>query len=128
MQPVQEGNEVTLDVSEAEFQAKVIRAIGSKPEYRLWRHFVGKLYTEAGHPIRVGIKGSCDLTGLDTRTGRRLEIEMKAAGGKRSPEQINWGERMTEQHAIYLVATYDKSLSMRENIERVLAELEEKSR
>lgn len=116
------------DVSEAEFQAKVIRAIGSKPEYRLWRHFVGTLFDANGRPVRVGIKGSADATGLDTRSGRRLEVELKAADGRLSEEQILWGKRMAEYGAIYLVAKYDKHLSMSANVERVLAELEEKSR
>jgi hypothetical protein len=45
-----------------------------------WRQNTGALKNPQGRPVRFGKKDSADLTGIDPKTGRRLEIECKAPG------------------------------------------------
>ena len=47
-----------------------------------WRQNSGALKDARGHLVRFGKKDSADITGIDPKTGRRLEIECKAPGKK----------------------------------------------
>ena len=47
-----------------------------------WRQNTGALKNEHGRFIRFGKKDSADITGIDPKTGRRIEIECKAPGKK----------------------------------------------
>lgn len=43
---------------------------------RLWRQNNGVFFDHRGNPIKIGLGGMCDLSGIFSR-GRRLEIEVK---------------------------------------------------
>jgi hypothetical protein len=45
-----------------------------------WRQNSGALKNARGQLVRFGKKDSADITGIDPKTGRRLEIECKAPG------------------------------------------------
>jgi len=45
-----------------------------------WRQNSGALKNEKGHLVRFGRKDSADITWIDPKTGRRIEIECKAPG------------------------------------------------
>jgi hypothetical protein len=45
-----------------------------------WRQNSGALKNAYGQFVHFGKKGSADFTGIDPKTGRRLEIECKAPG------------------------------------------------
>jgi hypothetical protein len=47
-----------------------------------WRQNSGALKNPRGRLVHYGKTGSADITGIDPKTGRRLEIECKAPGGK----------------------------------------------
>jgi hypothetical protein len=45
-----------------------------------WRNNTGALKNQYGRLVRFGKKDSADITGIDPKTGRRIEIECKAPG------------------------------------------------
>ena len=45
-----------------------------------WRQNSGALKDARGRLVRFGKKNSADITGIDPKTGRRIEIECKAPG------------------------------------------------
>jgi hypothetical protein len=53
-----------------------------------WRQNSGALKNARGQLVRFGKKDSADFTGIDPKTGRRLEIECKAPG-----ESLREGQR-----------------------------------
>jgi hypothetical protein len=44
----------------------------------VWRNNTGALKNSRGRLVRFGKKDSADITGIDPKTGRRIEIECKA--------------------------------------------------
>jgi hypothetical protein len=54
----------------------------------VWRNNTGALKNDKGRLVRFGKKDSADITGIDPRTGRRIEIECKAPG-----ETLRAGQR-----------------------------------
>jgi hypothetical protein len=102
-------------MTESQIQAEILRALGSRPDVRLFRNscglgWSGHLVSRIGdrvtlanaRPIRYGLTpGSADLIGWQSVTvtpemiGRKLavftSIEVKAhATGRLTPEQDNW--------------------------------------
>jgi hypothetical protein len=69
------------DVMNAVFQYMAIRKIPC------WRNNTGALENERGRFVRFGKKDSADITGIDPKTGRRIEIECKAPGKSLRPGQ-----------------------------------------
>ena len=66
-------------------EADVIRAVDqwlTLKGIEHWRQNSGALKNVRGQLVRFGKKDSADFTGIDKKTGRRLEIECKAPGGK----------------------------------------------
>ena len=70
----------------------------------LYRYQVGKFYTADGRIIKIGIKGFADLFGFRLSDGKFIVLEIKQPNGKRSPEQIRFGDAMLKLNVIYGVA------------------------
>jgi len=87
--------------AEAELQHEILKTWGARPELRLWRANVGVGWFAGGkparktdpgaYPVRFGIRGQGDISGLLWPSGRRIEIEVKAPGGRLSEDQERWG-------------------------------------
>lgn len=76
-----------------------------------WRQNTGAARTARGRTIRFGIPGQADITGI-LPGGRRLEIECKSATGRLTPEQREFGERVTAAGGLWVVArTLDDALN-----------------
>jgi hypothetical protein len=90
-------------VKENEIQARIIAAIGSRPDVRIWRANTGAAQMANGQFVRFGIPGQADLSGI-TDDGRRLEIEVKSATGRLRPDQIAFGTMIRKFGGIYIVA------------------------
>jgi hypothetical protein len=72
-------------------EADVLRAVDQWLALRRiphWRNNSGALKNAHGQLVRFGKKDSADITGIDPKTGRRLEIECKAPG-----ESLREGQR-----------------------------------
>ena len=60
-------------------------------------------FSDPSRVVRFSVPGAADLTGI-LSDGKRLEIECKTADGKQSEAQRNFGEMITKQGGIYIVA------------------------
>lgn len=130
------------DVSESTFQRKAMESIGGDPRYRLWRQLNGQMYRRVGPPperecwcrtkyvpVTLGPpNGAADSTGAIVGDGRRLEVEFKSESGRLSEDQENWRSQVKAWGCVHLVAKYDESMSMKDNVARVMRELEEATR
>lgn len=114
---------------ELTFQDHLKLHLGAHPSVRWWRqnsgvvpirNLAGKVerYFHAGPP-----KGAADLSGIVCSEGWRLEVELKSATGKRSKEQIAWGDFIARSGGVYTLVAYDPALTLEENLllaERVI--------
>lgn len=112
-------------MTEKDIQSSVMREVGSQPGIRLFRNpvsiaWVGKLISTAtggrvvladAHRITVGLApGSADLVGWRSieitpeMVGQRVavfsSVEIKKPGGRATPEQVNWRDRVIEAGGI----------------------------
>ena len=88
-------------MTEAEIQNQILRAL-PMDLCRAWRANTGV----AAHGKRVvayGLKGQADISGI-LNDGRRLEIEVKSATGRQSPEQRAFQGMIEAHHGIYILA------------------------
>lgn len=84
-------------MSEHEIQKQILKLLKDIGIFA-WRSNCGRK-----GKIRFGLKGSADITGI-LRDGRRLEIEVKDAKGKLSPEQIEFLETINRLGGLAFVA------------------------
>jgi len=77
------------------------RAAVALPMLRLFRRNVAFIKVD-NRAIRAGLKGQADLYGY-IRGGRVIEIEIKAAHGKLTPEQEAWRDWCQEWGIPHLV-------------------------
>ena len=87
---------------EKHIQNEILRAFGTLPSIRLWRANVGAARI-GRRLIRFGIPGQADLTGI-LSDGRRLEIEVKSAGGRQTPAQQAFGRTIERFNGIHVLA------------------------
>lgn len=81
---------MTSRLAERDIQAAILGAVGSMPHVRLWRSNTGAARNPRdGRVVRFGVPGQGDLSGIihTCSGGVRLEIEVKSATGRQSPEQ-----------------------------------------
>ncbi len=108
----------------------LLLALGSRSDVRLWRQNVGRipLRNESGDMARVfhagPPRGAADLSGIIRPEGWRLEVEVKAAGGTRTHEQVRWAEFIRSSGGVYLLAQLDPELTTQDNVGRVVAALD----
>lgn len=89
-------------MTEGEIQREILDALALIPGVCAWRNNTG-VSRSGGRYVRFGIAGQGDITGL-LRGGRRLEMEVKTAKGKVSPEQEKFGAEITAMGGLYIVA------------------------
>lgn len=94
----------TPKARERDTQAAILLAFGALPWLRLWRVNVGTAITMDGRGVvRFGIPGMADLTGI-VACGRRLEVEVKAEGGRLRREQEVWRDTILRFGGLYHLA------------------------
>lgn len=102
--------------NESAFVRRLLIALGSRKELRVWRQNVGKTFIrdEMGEVDRVFTagppQGAADISGIVVGDGRRIEIECKVAGRSRTPEQEHWAEFIERAGGIYELATDDEAV------------------
>ena len=90
-------------MTESQIQSAIHRAIGSRPDCRLFRNHTGKVQDKSGRWHTFGLAtGSADLIGWCR--GRFLSIEVKSATGRIRPEQQAWMEAVNAHGGIAFVA------------------------
>ena len=111
---------------EIEIVNEVLQILGQRPELcRVWRQNTGCLHSrrssipsskhridKLGRPVRFGVNGAGDISGLLV-DGRRLEIEVKTETGKQSDEQKNFEAMIRRFGGVYLlVRSAEEALRM----------------
>lgn len=90
--------------TERTLQTAILREFGSVPWCRLWRQNSGLFLTPDGqHPVRAGIPGCADLSGI-LSDGRRLEIEVKSTRGRQSKQQLAFQRMIQRFQGVYILA------------------------
>jgi hypothetical protein len=99
--------------AERDIQHAILSAWGATPHLRLWRANVGVGWfvngqparrTDPGaYPVKFGLEGQADLTGLLT-DGRRLEVECKTARGRQSEAQQRFQAMIERFGGVYVLA------------------------
>jgi hypothetical protein len=89
---------------ESDLQQAILREFGSRPDLRIWRANVIAARTRDGRVVRAGIKGQADISGIMLPTGRRVEIEVKGAGGTLTREQERWRDMIRTFGGAHCVA------------------------
>ena len=87
---------------EKQIQNDILRAFGTLPQLRIWRANVGVARID-GRIVRFGVPGQADLTGI-LPDGRRLEIEVKSATGRQTPDQQAFGRMIERFNGVYILA------------------------
>lgn len=91
-------------MTEAELQAEILLAVGSRPDCRIWRNNTGVGRSLSGdRVIRFGLVGSADLLGI-LRGGRFLAVEVKTKRGRQSEPQRNFQRMIESMGGIYVLA------------------------
>lgn len=94
-------------MSETVLVRRILLAIGSRRDCRVWRNNTGSAFvplTPSGRealralaargevrPVQYGVTGQADISGI-LNTGQRLELEVKSNTGRLSTEQADFGK------------------------------------
>jgi len=81
----------------------------------LWRQPAGKVRTDRGTWVECAPVGAADLTGVVAPEGWRVELEVKGAKNRETPEQRHWKERMSALGCVALTLRLDASRTLSEN-------------
>lgn len=109
-------------VEELDFQSHVMIALGARSDMRIWRQNAGSVLVRdrrgrGTHTFHAGPpKGAADLSGVVGPEGFRLEVELKADGGKLSTEQRAWRAMIERFGGLYVVAGYEDARGLEENV------------
>jgi len=107
---------------EVDFTRHVLLSLGATPGLRVWRQNVGcvPVRDRRGRTLRVFDAGppvgAADVSGIVAPEGWRLELEIKMQGGKRSAAQESWSAMVRSMGGVYVLYTYDETLSVGANL------------
>ena len=105
-----------MSISEQDFSNALRVAItAARCGVTLWRQPAGKVRTDRGTWVECAPVGAADLTGVVAPEGWRVELEVKGAKTRESPEQRHWRERMTALGCLALTLRLDASRTLAEN-------------
>ena len=105
-----------MSLSEQDFSNALRVAItASRCGVTLWRQPAGKVRTDRGTWVECAPVGAADLTGVVAPEGWRVELEVKGAKTRETPEQVHWRERMTALGCVALTLRLDASRTLAQN-------------
>ena len=105
-----------MSLSEQDFSNALRVAItAARLGVTLWRQPAGKVRTDRGTWIECAPVGAADLTGVVAPEGWRVELEVKGAKTRETPEQRHWKERMAALGCVALTLRLDASRTLAEN-------------
>lgn len=92
-------------MTEKEIQTEILLTFGSLSCIRIWRSAVGVGTPQhSSRPIQFGLAGQCDISGIISPSGRRLEIEVKAENGRLAERQKLFGAMIERMGGVWIVA------------------------
>jgi hypothetical protein len=105
-----------MSLSEQDFSNALRVAItAARCGVTLWRQPAGKVRTDRGTWVECAPVGAADLTGVVAPEGWRVELEVKGARTRETPEQVHWRERMTALGCVALTLRLDAGRTLAEN-------------
>lgn len=105
-----------MSLSEQDFSNALRVAItAARLGVTLWRQPAGKVRTDRGTWVECAPVGAADLTGVVAPEGWRVELEIKGARTRETPEQVRWRERMTALGCLALTLRLDAARTLAEN-------------
>ncbi len=105
-------------MTEAALQASLLLSAPTEvPELRLFRRNIGAARMRGGQVVKFASAGQCDLYGI-VRGGRHLEIEIKAAGGRLSVEQVMWQQWCSTWGVPHVVLRAERGETVEETVTR----------
>ena len=105
-----------MTISEQDFSnALRVAVTAARCGVILWRQPAGKVRTDRGTWVECAPVGAADLTGVVAPEGWRVELEVKGAKNRETPEQRHWKERMTALGCVALTLRLDASRTLSEN-------------
>jgi hypothetical protein len=105
-----------MSLSEQDFSNALRVAItAARFGVTLWRQPAGKVRTDRGTWVECAPVGAADLTGVVAPEGWRVELEVKGAKTRETPEQRHWRERMTALGCVALTLRLDAGRTLAEN-------------
>ena len=105
-----------MSLSEQDFSNALRVAItAARCGVTLWRQPAGKVRTDRGTWVECAPVGAADLTGVVALEGWRVELEVKGARTRETPEQVRWRERMTALGCVALTLRLDASRTLAQN-------------
>jgi len=106
----------TEPMKESDIQRAILSTFGALPWMRLFRQQAGRIRTDEGYWVQLAPPGAADLTGwicvpsarMPTgefySAGRRIELEIKSARGRVSPQQQRWRDACLAGGVLHIVA------------------------
>ena len=105
-----------MSLSEQDFSNALRVAItAARCGVTLWRQPAGKVRTDRGTWVECAPVGAADLTGVVAPEGWRVELEVKGAKTRETPEQRHWRERMAALGCVALTLRLDASRTLAQN-------------
>jgi hypothetical protein len=111
-----------LNTLEQDFLEHLLVAIGHRNDIRIHRQNCGQVVTRtrAGQPTGVfkagPPPGACDLSGIVSPEGWRLEIELKGAKTVVRPGQENWAKMIKFFGGVWTMIRFNECMTMDENV------------
>ena len=90
-------------MTESQIQRDILHYLATRTDLRAWRANAGAALSKRGL-VRFGVPGQADISGLFFNTGRRLEIEVKTATGRQSPQQRKFQTMIERFGGLYILA------------------------
>lgn len=89
----------------------------------VYRQQAGRVRTDRGTWMELAPVGASDLTGIVSPEGWGLQLEIKGARTRETPEQAHWRTRCHALGAVALVIRYDAAADLAANVSRGVDEL-----
>jgi hypothetical protein len=108
-----------IDRKERDVVSECVAVLAYFRNLHVWRNNSGvawlrttrdRRHPDGMMPVRFGIPGQADFTGIIAPSGRRIEIECKSDTGRQSVDQRAFEEMIREAGGIYLLVRSGQEL------------------
>ena len=89
-------------MTESDIKRAILLRLGSRQDTLVWNHPTGVAQLPDGRVIRYGCVGSPDIIGVCN--GRAVGVEVKAARGRQSEQQVRFQAAWESRGGLYILA------------------------
>lgn len=108
---------------ETPFKTELLLALSKMPDTTVWVQNAGKARgLNSGGVVQMMPTGAADIGGVVRvgSFGQLIQIETKVQGRHQTKAQRQWQSMCERRGAVYLLASFDHTRSMGENVEEVV--------